>query len=160
VDVRVVSATWAALGERVAEGTFREDLYHRIATLIVETPPLRQRRSDIPALSSALLSRVRDEVGDKHLSSAALARLVAYSWPGNVRELASVLYRAAVLAPCPEIDARHIESAIPRMGPHKAIGLSPLQARALLDENGGNVSAAARAAGVARSTFRTWLSRG
>ena len=159
VDVRVVSATWASLGERVAEGRFREDLYHRIATLIVETPSLRQRRSDIPALSVALLARIRDEVGDKYLSSAALARLVAYSWPGNVRELASVLYRASVTASCPEIDARQIEAAIPRLGPHKAFALSSSQARALLDENGGNVSAAARAAGVPRSTFRTWLAR-
>jgi DNA-binding NtrC family response regulator len=160
VDVRIVSASWVPLDERVAEGRFREDLFHRIATFVVRVPPLRSRKSDIPALAKHLLGRVRDEVGPKQLGSAALARLVAYSWPGNVRELGSVLYRAAVAAAGEQIEAAHVDAAL--IGPSRCRprALSESEASLLLREHGGNVSAAARTAGVPRSTFRSWLEKG
>lgn len=159
VDVRLVSASWADLERRVEEGTFRADLYHRLSTVIIGVPPLRQRKSDLPALAAALLKRIRDDVGEKHLSGGALSRLVSYAWPGNVRELGSVLYRAAMLSPDPEIGAEHValgsgDGALPRRTP-----LGEGDARALLAEHGGNVSRAARAARVPRSTFRFWLAR-
>lgn len=160
VDVRVVSATWAPLEERVADGAFREDLYHRIATFVLRVPALRTRKSDIPALGRVLLGRLRDELGPKELGSQALAVLVQHSWPGNVRELASVLYRAAVAAPGEEIDARHVTPALALPTKKKCRPLEVEEARALLNEHGGNVSASARAAGVPRSTFRSWLERG
>jgi DNA-binding NtrC family response regulator len=155
VAVRLVSASWAELDQRVLEGRFRADLYHRLATVVVELPPLRERRSDIAQLSHSLLRRMRPDVGERVLSSAALSRLVAQSWPGNVRELGAVLYRAAASAEH-EIAACHIDEAS-RPAPHAR---RPLQdARALLELCEGNVSRAARSAGVPRSTFRAWLAK-
>src|SRR6201999_1057646 len=116
VVVRLVSASWAALDERVLEGRFRADLYHRLATVVVELPPLRERRSDIAQLSHSLLRRMRADVGERTLSSAALSRLLEQSGPGNVRELGAVLYRAAANADC-EIGARHVDEACRPM-PH------------------------------------------
>lgn len=160
VDVRIISATWAKLAERVRAGAFRADLYHRLTTFVLELPPLRDRKSDIPALARALLIRMRDEVGNKRLSSSALARLVVHPWPGNVRELASVLYRASVLSDAEEIGARHVELALPPRDRDKPGQLSPEQAISLLRQFGGNISAAARSARVARSTFRGWVDKG
>lgn len=164
VDARVVSATWAALSDRVKQGRFRPDLYHRLSTLVIELPPLRQRRSDIPQLARYLLERHQSELGPRHLAPAALARLVAYDWPGNVRELSGVLYRAAVVSSGARIDEGHVHEALPSSGtaPHDPVVSSGRQvtvdeARVLLEQNGGNASAAARAAGVPRSTFRAWL---
>ncbi len=157
VDTRIVSASWASLEDFVEAGRFRLDLYQRLSTLIVRLPPLRQRKSDIPALVEALLARYRDEVGPRRLSSAALAKLVAWNWPGNVRELGSVLYRAAVISDGEHIDGRHVDSAMPRRSSAKLVRMSPEEALELLELHRGNISAAARAARVARSTFRSWI---
>jgi DNA-binding NtrC family response regulator len=160
VNVRLVSASWARLDSRVADGRFREDLYHRLSTVVIELPPLRERKSDIPALAAALLSRMEAEVGPKRLSTRALARLVECPWPGNVRQLGSVLYRAAVASEGPTIDAEHVEP--PRRGTSprpKRTALSPREAMAVLERSAGKVSVAARAAGVPRSTFRAWLAK-
>jgi hypothetical protein len=159
VDVRVVSASWAPLESRSADGRFRVDLYHRLATVTIELPPLRRRKSDIPALCRVLLERLAPDVGDKRVTGSALARLVAHAWPGNVRELSAVLYRAAMAAPGVEIVASHV--ALPDVEPRPAPTprSEPERAEALLDEHRGNVSAAAKAAGVPRSTFRSWLAR-
>jgi DNA-binding NtrC family response regulator len=159
VDVRVISATWAPLDERVAAARFREDLYHRISTFVIRLPPLRTRKSDIPALARALLGRIHAEVGPKRLGCGALAKLVSHSWPGNVRELGSALYRAAVASEGQEIEALDVEAALFRPLKARPRALSPDEATALLGECDGNVSAASRAAGVPRSTFRSWLER-
>lgn len=159
VDTRIVSATWASLPDCIEAGRFRLDLYQRLSTLVVRLPPLRQRRSDIPALSEALLARYRDEVGPRHLSSPALAKLVSYSWPGNVRELGSVLYRAAIAAEGRQIEARHVERAMPTLRSGQSVQMTPEEALELLELHHGNISAAARAARVARSTFRAWVER-
>lgn len=158
VDVRIVSASWAMLEERVEKGSFRADLYHRLSTVVIQIPPLRQRKSDIPELSRALLRRIHDEVGEKQLTSAALSRLVSHDWPGNVRELGSVLYRAAMSTTEPEIQAEHVQVSAARCAQRLAV-LGPDDASRLLREHQGNVSAAARSAGVPRSTFRAWLVR-
>lgn len=154
VDVRLVSASWATLSERVRDGSFRNDLYHRLSTVTLKLPPLRARRADIPALGRVLLARLEDEVGAKELGSCALALLGEYSFPGNVRELQAVLYRAAMRSPDLEIRAEHL--VLPASGPSVARA-NPRQAHELLEQHRGNASAAARAAGVPRSTFRAWL---
>lgn len=160
VDVRVISASWASLPDYVIDGRFRADLYHRLSTVVIRIPPLRERKSDLSLLSEALLARMCQDVGPKALSSAALSRLVAHDWPGNVRELMSVLYRAAVASPGHEIAAHDLDFGAPsRRGPVKCTNLTPEEARELLARSGNNVSAAARAARVARSTFRSWLER-
>jgi DNA-binding NtrC family response regulator len=157
VDTRIVSASWAPLADRVADGCFRADLYHRLSTAVVRLPPLRQRKSDIPGLCEVLLRRMGSDVGDKRLAPGALARLVTHSWPGNVRELNSVLYRAALLTDEATIEPQHIELAFPPDG--KGRKLTRADAPRLLEQHRGNVSAAARACGVARSTFRAWLEK-
>jgi pSer/pThr/pTyr-binding forkhead associated (FHA) protein len=159
VDVRIVSASWAPLDARVGEGRFRVDLFHRLATVTITLPSLRRRKSDIPALCRVLLERLACDVGDKRVTGPALARLVAHAWPGNVRELSAVLYRAAMSAPGPEILAEHVllPEAEPHQAPHPRS--APDRAEELLTEHRGNVSAAAKAAGVPRSTFRSWLGR-
>jgi two-component system response regulator PilR (NtrC family) len=158
VDVRLVSASWAVLAERVSEGRFRADLYHRLATFVLQLPPLRERKSDLPALARALLTRMRDEVGFKELDGGALGLLASYSWPGNVRELSSVLYRAAVASSATVLEAHHI--TLPAGRARNVIPERPASDVAMLLERfGGNISAAARAARVPRSTFRAWLAR-
>jgi DNA-binding NtrC family response regulator len=156
VKTRLVAATWAPLEQRIEAGTFRADLYHRISTFVIRVPPLRQRRSDIPALASALLAARREELGERRLSAAALDRLGAYAFPGNVRELFSIVYRAAALCEQREVSAVDIEGALPSALPRE-LERRRVDARQLLDVHGGNVSAAARSARVARSTFRSWL---
>lgn len=109
-DVRWVAATNRDLGRMVAEGDFREDLYHRLAVFPVRLPPLRERRSDIPHLARALVERIGADVGKAGLSIDASAeqRLVGAAWPGNVRELRNALERAAILAEGRLIRAEHI----------------------------------------------------
>jgi DNA-binding NtrC family response regulator len=99
VDVRIIAATNRRLIDEVAKGTFREDLYYRLNVVHVDIPPLRDRRSDIPALARHLLARIAEQPGMRRLSITddALAVLIRYGWPGNVRQLQNALFRAAVL---------------------------------------------------------------
>jgi DNA-binding NtrC family response regulator len=158
VDVRIVSASWARLDERVELGRFRTDLFHRLAAVTIELPPLRKRKGDIAALSRSLLYRMRADIGERVLSSQALARLEEHDWPGNVRELGSVLCRAALASQGEEILAHHVDlPVLERRSPAEV--LDAARAALLLAEHGGNVSRAARAAKVPRSTFRGWLSK-
>ncbi|HKY36880.1 MAG TPA: sigma 54-interacting transcriptional regulator [Polyangiaceae bacterium] len=160
VDVRVVSASWASLPARVDEGRFRADLYHRLSTVTLELPALRERKSDIPALAAVLLRRLEAEVGPKQLSADALGTLVAHAWPGNVRELSSVLYRAAALAPSRQILAEHLALSVRAPGPRRVRDVAGFDPKALLERHAGNVSAAARAANMPRTTFRALLVKG
>jgi DNA-binding NtrC family response regulator len=159
VDVRVISATWAPLHRRVAEGAFRQDLYQRLAVFVIDVPPLRERRTDIPLLAARFLSDLEPEVGPRELSPSALARLASYGWPGNVRELRNVLYRAALVASDKTIRGQDIADSLDAAGSPHRLTISPDQARAVVVGHGGNVSAAARQLGVARSTFRGLLHR-
>jgi DNA-binding NtrC family response regulator len=159
VDVRIVSASWASLSVRIDEGRFRADLYHRLSTVTLELPPLRERRTDIPVLASVLLKRLEPELGAKQLCGDALAVLVAHNWPGNVRELSSVLYRAAAQANGREISAQHLALSVRLPGPRRVRDIGRFDARALLESHDGNVSAAARAACMPRTTFRALLLR-
>lgn len=109
VDVRVIAATHRDLEQRVLDGTFRLDLYHRLAVFPIEVPALRDRLEDVPALAEHLLARLGADAPRKVLSAGALEALEQHNWPGNVRELAHVLERAVILAAdSPEITAEHI----------------------------------------------------
>jgi DNA-binding NtrC family response regulator len=95
----VIAATHRDLGQEVARGTFRGDVYFRLAVVEVELPPLRERVEDLPALVAALLAREGISVADEsELQGANLARLANYGFPGNVRELRNVLTRAVALS--------------------------------------------------------------
>lgn len=98
VDVRIVAATHQPLEQRSAEGTFRLDLYHRLAVFPIEVPALRERIDDIALLAEHILAKLGEKLPRKRLSNSAMAKLKEYSWPGNVRELMHVLERATILA--------------------------------------------------------------
>ena len=99
VDVRIIAATNIDLRELVDRGEFREDLYYRLKVIVVELPPLRDRREDIQLLSDHFLARFGEENmrPAPRLHPDSLALLMSHSWPGNVRELENVLERAVVL---------------------------------------------------------------
>jgi DNA-binding NtrC family response regulator len=98
VDVRVIAATHQRLAQKVQEGSFRADLYFRLAVFPLEVPGLDNRNGDIPMLVAHFLSRLAADSPAKKLSDAGLQRLLKHSWPGSVRELQNVLERAYILA--------------------------------------------------------------
>jgi DNA-binding NtrC family response regulator len=160
VQVRIVSASWADLQERACHGLFRGDLYHRLATITIQLPALRERKSDIPALCQALLKRFEAELGPKTLAPSAMVRLIDHNWPGNVRELGSVLYRAGLCAHSVEIESHHLRIGKPLAKSRAQVReLNSSEVCKLYEQHGRNTSAAARAARVPRSTFRGWLAR-
>ncbi|MEO6576501.1 MAG: sigma 54-interacting transcriptional regulator, partial [Polyangiaceae bacterium] len=157
-NVRVIAATHVPLEERVAAGTFRRDLFHRLEVFVVEAPALRERRGDIAPIARKLLSEAREEIGRRCLSSSALARLADHDWPGNVRDLRNVLLRAADVAGAAEtIEGAHVDRAIRARREHGPVALTPSLAKTIWSQHGENISAAARAANVPRTTFRKVL---
>ncbi len=157
LHARLVAATHVALFDCVEQGTFRRDLFHRLEVFAVRVPPLRERRGDIAALARHFLKRMEPEYGRVALAPSALARLVAYDWPGNVRELRNVLYRALDhAAPTRVLHAAAVEAGLARPSEVRT-DLTPALARSLVLRHEGNLSAAARAANVPRTTFRKIL---
>lgn len=99
VDVRVVAATNKDLKKEIAEGRFREDLYHRLAVILIKVPALNDRRDDIPLLVDFFSTKIASEQGisKKQFSEAALELLKGYNWTGNIRELRNVVERLIIL---------------------------------------------------------------
>jgi DNA-binding NtrC family response regulator len=100
IDARVIATASRRLTEEVAAGRFRQDLYRKLSTVVMEVPPLRERQDDIPMLAQLFARQASSEV-DKPppaISSEALAILRDYSWPGNVRELRHTIERAVILS--------------------------------------------------------------
>jgi DNA-binding NtrC family response regulator len=114
VDVRVIAASNRDLRQRIAEGSFREDLYYRLNVVTLEVPPLRRRGSDIAELAAFFLRRYADENGKRidGLSEGALAALSSYAWPGNVRELENAIERAVVLCEDARIEVKHLPTQV------------------------------------------------
>ena len=105
VNVRVVAATNRDLQEMMARGFFRRDLFHRLSTIRVDVPPLRERPADVLALIEHFLTRLNARFAQrKRLGAAALGRLQAYHWPGNVRELLHALEHAVIMARADQIE--------------------------------------------------------
>lgn len=100
VNARIVTATNKNLGEMVAEGNFREDLFYRINVLTIQIPPLRDRISDVPLLAQTFLNKLNQKLqkSEQTISAEAMEKLCSYSWPGNVRELQNVIERAGILS--------------------------------------------------------------
>jgi DNA-binding NtrC family response regulator len=144
-------------------GSFRADLYHRLATLKVSMPPLRDRKEDVAPLARHFLAAMADDVGVKALSDGALVALAAHSWPGNARELRNVLYRAAAVCSRRVITEADLEIEPPRklIAPVRFTleELPEARIRELVARHGGNVAGAARELGVPRSTLRDHLRR-
>lgn len=115
VDVRIVAATNIDLKEAVRQGSFREDLYYRLAVVPIELPPLRDRREDILPLAQHFIQKYNEENGrnvSDQLAPEVLALLEQYSWPGNVRELENTIERAVVIAPGDEITKECLRTEI------------------------------------------------
>jgi DNA-binding NtrC family response regulator len=98
VDVRIVAATHQELAHQAQKGTFRPDLYYRLAVFLIRTPSLAEHSQDLPLLVEHFLEKMGRAEPVKFLEKEALAKLAAHDWPGNVRELEHVLERAAILA--------------------------------------------------------------
>ena len=99
VNVRIVAATNKNLKEEISEGRFREDLYHRLAVILIKVPALNDRREDIPLLISFFANKIAKEQGmpEKAFSSQAITLLQEYDWTGNIRELRNVVERLIIL---------------------------------------------------------------
>ena len=165
VNVRIVAATNRELENAVAEGRFREDLYHRLNVIPITLPPLRQRTEDIPALAQHFMRRYARESKKKFLeiTSEGMAKLSAYAWPGNVRELANTIERAVVLGRGPEISVKDLPSRFigtdsrvkPEARSYRAAmetARRELVSQALQQSN-GNRAAAAKALGLHEKYF-------
>ncbi|HJZ86948.1 MAG TPA: sigma 54-interacting transcriptional regulator [Polyangia bacterium] len=173
VDVRVLAATNRDLEAAVRAGRFREDLYYRLAVVLLRLPPLRDRREDVPRLAAHFIGKFARRAGKGvvGLSEAAVARLLAYRWPGNVRELANVIERAVALAQGRVLDAEvtlgpfEPTSPTPTASASTSASTSPpaLQFHEAVDEarrkiiadvlakTGGNRAEAARILGLQRT---------
>ena len=182
-DVRLVAATNRDLAAMSTAGQFRSDLYFRLRVVEIEIPPLRARGpEDITDLAEHFVQQFsrRYRKGPLRLSDSGRAALTAYNWPGNVRELENTIERAVVLAPGPTIGAKDLalERRAPQPGDSQ-IGMPAMPvppgdgitlpgdlsledaerryARAILDKEGGNQSAAARALGISRNKLARLL---
>ena len=171
VDVWIVSATNEDLAEALRARRFREDLYHRLAVLSLELPPLRERGADIILLADRFLARACADYGlpPKTFARDARAALEAYGWPGNVRELGNVIERVALLADEPVVTAAML--ALPATtSADEGPGAAPAPAMSSRDqmrahllqtltETGGNISQTAVRLGVARNTVLARMAR-
>jgi DNA-binding NtrC family response regulator len=138
VDVRIIAATNIDLKEAVRQGTFREDLYYRLAVVPIELPPLRERREDILPLAQHFIRKYNEE-NARHISDQlapdVLALMEAYTWPGNVRELENVMERAVVIAPTDEVTSQCLPTEI--CEPQKSLGASTSTSAAGVDVRRG-----------------------
>jgi hydrogenase-4 transcriptional activator len=170
VDVRVVAATNADLEQRVAEGKFREDLFYRLSVIRIHVPPLRERREEIPHLSTFFLREASERLGKPgvRLSAETLDIFDEFSWPGNVRQLRNEVQRAVAMASpagliTPGLLSPVFASVADRAAdaPVRAIGRRPNLASAVealerdliegaLERSSGNISETARSLGLTR----------
>jgi DNA-binding NtrC family response regulator len=167
VDVRVVAATNADLEQRVAEGTFREDLFYRLSVIRIHLPPLRERREEIPHLSTFFLRESSERLGKPgvRLGQETLDLFDAFPWPGNVRQLRNEIQRAVALAPggglitpdllSPGVAGAFDDLSSPLRGRRTtlAAAVEKLERELIeeaLERSSGNISETARSLGLTR----------
>ncbi|MFW6031061.1 MAG: sigma 54-interacting transcriptional regulator, partial [Myxococcota bacterium] len=173
MDTRIVVATNVEPQRLLANGIVRKDLYYRLAVVRIHIPPLRERLEDIPLLANLFLERLAPE-GERQMSARALRLLLTHDWPGNVRELQNVIERAAVMSAGGEIGPADLqfedddlewqmdaEAGLPYEEAKRTV-LERFQRRYVeraLAETGGNLSAAARNAGITRAALHRIIKR-
>src|SRR5262249_5323459 len=139
VDVRIVTGAKRPLGDLVAEGKFREDLYYRLNVVPIQLPPLRERREDIPVLTDHFLDRFFERGGIRpEVSTTVREAFLRYTWPGNVRELENACERIAQTCTCSQVRCACMPASIlfhtPRGPlPARAAEPSPLPRTVSLD---------------------------
>jgi two-component system, NtrC family, nitrogen regulation response regulator NtrX len=118
VDVRVIVATHRNLEDQIRQGTFREDLYHRVFVFPIVLPPLRDRREDVRVLAENFARQLAEQNNwkPKSFSAEAIEQLEGYPWPGNVRELRNVVERVLLLSPGDVVDSATVARALPQSG--------------------------------------------
>lgn len=170
VDVRVISATNRDLSESIREGAFREDLFYRLNTFVIELPPLRERRDDIPLIARHFLSRFANELHKpvRDLAPDVLESLTRHEYPGNIRELRNLIERAAILATSDRIELRDLQydrshrsdahaSTASNETPRDDLSLARVERETIeeaLRRTGGNQSEAARLLDISRDALR------
>lgn len=173
VDVRVVGATHQDLKHLIKESRFREDLYYRLAEIVIEIPPLRQRTGDSVLLAHAFLRRFAQEQrrGTMSFSEDALLAIEAHGWPGNVRELLNSIKRATIMADgerltCEDMGLPSPSRAEPAAGENSDIDLRTVREKAERDaiitalaRTNGNIVRASEALGVSRPTLYDLMKR-
>ncbi len=174
VDARVIVATNRDLEAMVRDKTFREDLYHRLKVIVVNVPPLRERKEDIIPLAEHFMDDVGRSSGlpPKRLSKEAMDAFSEYRWPGNIRELKNLIERLMVLADSDEIQTRHLPPEMTSKGvARSSAGHMPLKSgltieelmgdhiRHVLDNVNGNKTKAAGILGISRITLREKLKK-
>jgi len=114
VDVRIITATNKDIEKELARGRFREDLYYRLRVVVIELPPLRDRKDDIPELAQFFLNRYKREFGKRieRIDPAAMKALIDYNWPGNIRQLESVVERSVIMSDNRTITINDIRSEL------------------------------------------------
>ncbi|HET7599709.1 MAG TPA: sigma-54 dependent transcriptional regulator [Gemmatimonadales bacterium] len=179
VDVRVIAATHRDLDALVRQGKFREDLLYRLKVVVLELPPLRERRQDIPLLMDHFLRQLtaRHGRGPVAVDPEAQRRMLVYEWPGNIRELQNVLERALVLAAQDVIGPEHLPAEVGPPAPAPAdpaaaarepaaptalLSLEELERRhvlRVLEATGGSREEASRILGISRRTLTRMVQR-
>jgi len=163
--VRVIAATHQNLEQRVKEGSFREDLFHRLNVIRLRLPPLRERREDVPMLTRYFLQQSATQLGvePKRISDAALQVLGAFDFPGNVRQLENICHWLTVMAPAQVIDTKDLPPEVlggAGTGAPLPDTLEPTAAAPFIASLGMPVAAdplAAREAGAAQGDWETSL---
>jgi len=151
-NVRVIAATHQNLEDRVKQGSFREDLFHRLNVIRLRLPALRERREDVPALARFFLQKSAKELGveAKRITESAVARLMAFDFPGNVRQLENICHWLTVMAPAQTIEAKDLP---PELLTQAAVSADPVLAPALAaGESSAGAAPAAAAVPAVPST--------
>jgi two-component system response regulator FlrC len=164
VDVRWIAATNRDLEQMVRDGSFREDLYHRLAVFPLRLPPLRERQGDLLPLAETLLARISADLGRPplRLDEEARRRILHGAWPGNVRELANALERAAILADGETLHGADIAIAAGDAAADDTVTMADIERDAIrrtLAEVGGNRRLAAERLGIGLRTLYDKLKR-
>jgi two-component system response regulator HydG len=166
-DVRVIAATNRDLKASIARGTFREDLFYRLAVFDIDLPPLRERTDDIPLLVNAFLEEIGRNVGRPAagISRDAMSALARHGWPGNVRELRNAIERAVILCAGGIIEIEHLPRFDGALRPDAAGKPRTIvdTERAMIVEalaaSGNNKSRAARLLGLTRAQLRARIEK-
>jgi transcriptional regulator with PAS, ATPase and Fis domain len=159
VDVRVIAATNRDLPKLINEGKFREDLWYRMSMFLIDVPPLRERRGDVPLLSHHFVQRSNTRFRtNAHLTESGMRALNEQLWPGNVRQLQHTIERLCILAPAGRIDEVAVRGALTtqqgRDTPGETLAATEAeQIRRVLAAANGNKSRAAKILGVERKTL-------
>lgn len=164
VDVRIISATNRDIKKEVKKGSFRDDLYYRLAVVPIHLPPLRKRKEDIPVLADHFLDVFSENRHENHgvITRDSLDLMLEYPWPGNVRELQSAIRFALVKSRGRAIQPVHLPLELrewckirPSRGPARKLDRESVEAA--LIKSGGNKAKAARLLGVGRATLYRFL---